>query len=716
MLNERKLTENELIQRQTSLKGLLKSKRSLVKKYGKDAEKVMYGIATKQAKKKQEAMNLENLKGIIEASLKNPKKADLNKDGKLSDYEKKRGAAIEKAMDIKEMAEEWPKEVLSRHGDIIFRLVKVMPDRAKYELIDKKTSKTWESGGRVYNNVNQLKADAENTIMPQGGTRSTYLGETEQDVIDTVTLDIPLFIRMLEYAKEDASTDMDLHELAEKAIALNKQKGILSMEDYEAIIPEPQPEKQLYEIKIGDKVVADKEYGGAKGEVVDIRGSFIVVKTKKGNESYHESDLTVLNEDQLDENLDDKAKVYWMQQLKQRKIDKLPADPKASYIALMTKDQLKENLNPEVTQAINRFIKGIAKKYGYSEQDAVYAIMQALRKTDFEGINEDLDIGHQDDEPNMLKSDLYRIAKYASELYKMMDKYDDMSGEVDFPHWWQSKIVKAKDYMVSAKHYLDGEEKVAQIDAMMTEEKSEDLKTGDKVSHNNVDKVIKKIVGSHALVQKAKSDKGEFTDLTVEKVATYKLKKLDELIREKLTAKTPIKKYIEDFAKSDAPQFKGKSQEKKRQMAIAAKLSQQNENEINEAIGYQFLIDLIKSFNNKNQEAKIELKHPGIQVWTDSFGRRSKNPGFISSKSNDMSSRSQYNTELWDQIKSLPNIKSLGDMKLAGEDSPIETYKIGSYYVAPLPYSDNKNKVRSIEFGSVNRLKNPMHNKSKDSK
>lgn len=30
--------------------------------------------------------------------LKNPKKADLNKDGKLSDYEKKRGAAIEKSM------------------------------------------------------------------------------------------------------------------------------------------------------------------------------------------------------------------------------------------------------------------------------------------------------------------------------------------------------------------------------------------------------------------------------------------------------------------------------------------------------------------------------------------------------------------------------------------------------------------------------------------
>jgi hypothetical protein len=68
---------------------------------------------------------------------------------------------------------EWPKEVPSRYGDIIFRLVKVMPDRAKYELIDAETGKTWEVGGRVYGTVNQLKASAEDTIKPQGGRQSS---------------------------------------------------------------------------------------------------------------------------------------------------------------------------------------------------------------------------------------------------------------------------------------------------------------------------------------------------------------------------------------------------------------------------------------------------------------------------------------------------------------------------------------------------------------
>jgi len=408
MLNERKLTKNELDQRDIALKGLVKNKRSLVKKYGKDAEKVMYGIATKQAKNKQEAMNLENLKGMIEAALANPGKADLNKDGKLSDYEEKRGAAIEKAM-VKE--------------------------------------------------------------------------EEQPDAIDIVTLDVPLFIRMLEYAKEEAADDMALHDIATKTIALSKQRGILSMEDYDALIPAA---------------------------------------------------------DQIDENLNDTAKAYWLQQLKQGKINKLPDNPKEAFFKQMMKDQMDHD-------------------------------KETLRRE--RGLEEDLDVGHQDDEPNMLKSDLYRIVKYGMELYQMMDKYDNMPGEVDFPHWWQSKVTKAKDMIASAHHYLQGEEQVAQIDAMMMEEKSDELKKGDKVSHNDIEKVIKKIVGSHALVQKAEKEKGEFTDPTVEKVATHKLKKLEELIREKLTAKTPMDKYIKDFAKSDAPQFKGKSKEKKREMAIAAKLS-----------------------------------------------------------------------------------------------------------------------------------------------
>jgi hypothetical protein len=58
----------------------------------------------------------------------------------------------------------------------------------------------------------------------------------KEDKVDTITMDIPLFIRMLEYSREDAAEDMDLHDVTEKAISLGKERGILQMDDYDEII------------------------------------------------------------------------------------------------------------------------------------------------------------------------------------------------------------------------------------------------------------------------------------------------------------------------------------------------------------------------------------------------------------------------------------------------------------------------------------------------
>ena len=60
--------------------------------------------------------------------------------------------------------------------------------------------------------------------------------EKEKNPIDTITLDIPLMIRLLEYAKEDAQTDMDLHKAAENLIQLSKEGRLLDMTDYNSII------------------------------------------------------------------------------------------------------------------------------------------------------------------------------------------------------------------------------------------------------------------------------------------------------------------------------------------------------------------------------------------------------------------------------------------------------------------------------------------------
>jgi len=150
-------------------------------------------------------------------------------------------------------------------------------------------------------------------------------------------------------------------------------------------------------------------------------------------------------------------------------------------------------------------------------------------------LGEDLDLGHEDDEPHMIKAELYKIGKYAMELYQMVDQFEGPN-EVDFPAWWQSKITNAASMISSAKHYLEFELREPEVDAMVGVAQLEDVIDEAKSTH-------------------------------IEEIKTKVL--------EKLIAKTPMKTYIKDFAKSDAPQFKGKTKEKKRQMAVAAKLSKE---------------------------------------------------------------------------------------------------------------------------------------------
>jgi hypothetical protein len=137
-----------------------------------------------------------------------------------------------------------------------------------------------------------------------------------------------------------------------------------------------------------------------------------------------------------------------------------------------------------------QIVKGMKKSFKGDKSD-MYAIATAKAKK----IAEDLDIGHEDDEPGMLKNELMRAAKMAVMLYKKVDAYGKQAEEVDFPQWWQSKIIKAKDYLQGAFDYLDGEEMISQADntgTIQVEEKdpldfvvSED-EENDELDYNNV--------------------------------------------------------------------------------------------------------------------------------------------------------------------------------------------------------------------------------------
>ena len=52
---------------------------------------------------------------------------------------------------------------------------------------------------------------------------------------DTLTIDIPMFIRLMEYAREDAKTDMDLHNVTTNLLKIKDK--IISMADYDQVVP-----------------------------------------------------------------------------------------------------------------------------------------------------------------------------------------------------------------------------------------------------------------------------------------------------------------------------------------------------------------------------------------------------------------------------------------------------------------------------------------------
>lgn len=79
---------------------------------------------------------------------------------------------------------------------------------------------------RPFNDEEEDKKDAD---------IDTHLDESSNPT-DSITLDVPLFIRMLEYAREDAKTDMDLHNVTENALKLSIEGKTLTMSDYDSIV------------------------------------------------------------------------------------------------------------------------------------------------------------------------------------------------------------------------------------------------------------------------------------------------------------------------------------------------------------------------------------------------------------------------------------------------------------------------------------------------
>lgn len=63
---------------------------------------------------------------------------------------------------------------------------------------------------------------------------STIIKE-KTDAVDSITLDVPLLTRLLEFSRESIKSDEDLHVILTNLINL-KNRGTLTMNDYDDIL------------------------------------------------------------------------------------------------------------------------------------------------------------------------------------------------------------------------------------------------------------------------------------------------------------------------------------------------------------------------------------------------------------------------------------------------------------------------------------------------
>jgi len=84
--------------------------------------------------------------------------------------------------------------------------------------------------------------------------------QNQQNPEDIVSFDVPLFIRLLEFAREDATDDATLHKVTENIIQACQDGQVLTMDDYDKLIDLQEPVDTSNMTSVEDGVMNEAEY------------------------------------------------------------------------------------------------------------------------------------------------------------------------------------------------------------------------------------------------------------------------------------------------------------------------------------------------------------------------------------------------------------------------------------------------------------------------
>ena len=591
MLNERKLTERELDKRAEAIQGLLSNKRTLVKKYGKDAEKVMYGIATKQAKSKVEGMNKDKIKELIQQALQveDTSTIDTGFSGRADYGEEDKALGQEDELEMRGLEEE-------KSIDL---------DEVGYEDGVKAVAMHFNQDVVGINNESDFK-------QYKKGFVQAIVDETQSFTLEE------------RVAKIDEILDENVDKKYSDFLLALRDSGVTNM--------------------FGAAPYLQTEFGLDKREAREILANWM----KSFNEGINESSEK-WNKLSLDQRLDlllgafedpDEAEKYvefkW-NDLPDVATQNMRLAERIDYDEALTLRGMKAEIEDEIAQLFRDMEQEaepeggpIADRYGdelNKLEDRLYKINKQLRDYDMnEGVNEELspedhvqivrsmlvkaEKDGDDDLKRRALADMERVKKYynlkeAMDGGRLFDYFNKKYVVDDHFHSDDSYIVKrepsGKDqyvifdydkdkdqfqirqmggYRIDQKDAIKagmretGMTRVAGIDSYMVDGNYSPTPISIEGLKDIVDHVMGGLSREAAAQQDFYAARGRTSGTIDEKIS--------KAVREKLTKSSSVEDHIEDFKDSDAPQFKGKSLKKIKQMALASFLSKQGKKKVAE--------------------------------------------------------------------------------------------------------------------------------------